>query len=71
LNELLAAAVIGLAGWRTAYSLVLEDGPWGSLTRLRRRFGVPEQGEVHGLLPLLFSCTNCSLALALTLHRDR
>lgn len=58
-TNLAAFVLIGFAGWRVAYLLVFEDGPFGVFAGLRRAVGVPDEAEVTGLLPSLFSCVHC------------
>lgn len=58
-EKLGAFLLLGFAGWRVAYLLVYEDGPFDLVARLRRLAGVPLQGEARGFLPGLFSCVFC------------
>lgn len=53
--------VCGLAGWRLASLLVIEDGPFDIFDRLRRAAGVPDGvGEIEGLLPGILTCVWCA-----------
>lgn len=52
--------VAGFAGWRLASLLVREDGPWHVFERLRRAAGVPETGEVRGVLAEILTCVLCA-----------
>lgn len=54
------AALIGLAAWRIASLFVHESGPGAIFARIRRLAGVPDEGEVTGLLPSLLSCVWCA-----------
>jgi hypothetical protein len=56
---IVAVVLSGLAGWRLASLLVSEDGPWQVFARIRKAAGVPDAGEVRGLLPEILSCTWC------------
>lgn len=38
------ALIAGLAGWRLAYLLVRDDGPFGLFERIRAKAGVPRIG---------------------------
>lgn len=51
--------LIGLATWRISSLLVNESGPSDIFGKIRRRLGVPEQGEVKGFFPSLLSCIWC------------
>lgn len=51
--------LIGLTIWRLSSLLVEEEGPFDVFEKLRRFLGVPETGEVEGLVPKLFSCIWC------------
>lgn len=60
--------IVGLAGWRLAFLLVTEDGPFDVFERLRRRVGVPPRGEPFAIdgaaglrhfVPQLFMCVFC------------
>jgi Protein of unknown function (DUF1360) len=53
------AVIIAFASWRLASLLVHEDGPGHVFARLRRFAGVPDAGEIEGVLPELFSCVWC------------
>ena len=59
--ELVAEMLLcGLAGWRWARALVDEDGPYHVFARIRRAAGVPETGEITGLLPNILTCLWCT-----------
>lgn len=45
-------ALSALAVWRVSFLVAREDGPWDSLTRLRRGLG-------RGALGKLFGCVKC------------
>lgn len=45
-------ALSALAVWRVSFLVAREDGPWNSLTRLRRGLG-------RGALGKLFGCVKC------------
>lgn len=51
--------ILGLAGFRMAYFLVYEDGPFDIAEKFRSFVGIKE-GEVVGFLPRLFSCIYCT-----------
>ena len=53
------AVLIGLAAWRMASLFSQEDGPLSIFARFRTLIGVPETGEITGVLPLLFTCMAC------------
>lgn len=66
-EELARVLIVGLAGWRLAALLTIEDGPWDLLARFRRLVGVPvldlggppiDEPE-PGVLGKLFSCAWC------------
>lgn len=40
--------------------LVYEDGPYAIFDRFRRRVGVPDGGEIRGLIPELLICVWCT-----------
>ena len=59
-EELTALALIGLAGWRIAFLLVREDGPFDLVARVRRALGVPDEGEIDGFFAKLLTCIYCT-----------
>ena len=53
------AVLIGLAGWRLASLLAVEQGPFEVFEKFRAVIGVPLGGEIKGVLPNLFTCVWC------------
>lgn len=58
MDDLARVLICGLAGWRLAWLLLYNEGPFGVFERVRTRVGVGKPGEVGGLA-LLFSCHVC------------
>lgn len=58
-DGLIRVLLVGLAGWRLAYMLVVEDGPWDVFLRTRERFAV-DPGEITGFWGLLLACIYCT-----------
>lgn len=58
LEDTIRMIACGLAGWRVAWLLIYDDGPWAVFARLRARVGVGRPGEVTWLAQL-FSCPWC------------
>ena len=52
--------LVGLAAWRWARALVDEDGPYHVFAHIRQAAGVPEAGEIKGLLPNILTCLWCT-----------
>jgi hypothetical protein len=50
--------IVGIAAWRIAHLLVLEDGPLSIFERIRTFIGL-QPGPVQGFFPQLFSCMWC------------
>ena len=59
-EQLTALILIGLGGWRVAFLIVREDGPFDSMTKLRRALGVPDEGEIDGFFAKLLTCIYCT-----------
>lgn len=51
--------LIAFAAWRLASFIAVEEGPWGIFEHLRGLAGVPEKGDVKGMLPILITCVWC------------
>ena len=59
-DQLTALVLIGLGGWRIAFLLVREDGPFDFVLLLRRALGVPDEGEIEGFFARLLTCIYCT-----------
>lgn len=53
------ALLIGLAGWRVAHLLVVEDGPFDIFEKIRQMVGI-KSGEIDSFFGLLLSCMFCT-----------
>jgi hypothetical protein len=53
------AVLVAFASWRLASLIAVEEGPGGIFERARRFIGVPKEGEIRGLLPVLITCIWC------------